>query len=190
MYLIQHQKEPEKTLVCASTNVAVDEALAKAYDANLRTPGANREKPPTMRFWSNAAIKDQYSQNDPALYHPCHIEQHCRRLAEENPAEYGNFLKWTDEARVTGFVGPNAVYDCYVKMRTELARLAMKSHVHVVYCTLTATRSPLLYEPDPRTFNRFEPKWFFNPTTIIIDERSVAIRVYVMIPVIVYFNVR
>lgn len=186
-----HRPLPEKVLVCASTNVAVNEALAKAFNTwQPPAGGADKyAKLPYMRVYSREAIKTQYSQSDPALLDPCHIENHCIRLAKGDP-EFRPFLKAAAEAKTTGMISGKESYVEYDEMRTRLARQAMDTYVHVVYCTLTASRSPLVYEPDHKLDDRFKPKYIFPATTIIVDERSTVIRPFIMIPVIVFFKVQ
>lgn len=79
--------------------------------------------------------------------------------------------------------------EAYDKLRTRLAQEAKDTYIYVVFCTLTAARNPLLYQWDHDTEHRFRPKLMFNVTTVIVDERSTVIRRFLMIPVIVFFNV-
>ena len=188
MYLTRHQK-PEKTLVCASTNVAVDEALAKAFLALKNYKAAKGEKLPFMRVYSPRTIRTQYAEKNPALLSSFHIEQVCTALAKELGGEFTPFVEWAAEAKATGLVKGKKNWEEYDKLRTRLARIAMDNFVHVVFCTLSMAGGPLLYQWDHETEDRFKPKWMFHATTIIVDERSTVIRPYIMIAVVVFFDV-
>lgn len=161
----------------------MDEALAKA----VQVFGSDKEK--LMRVYSVPQILKQHHERNEVLQHPCHIENVCYRLAVKNPGEYSKFLSAVQTLRDTGRLEDEDLQEAYKKAYKKLARIAMKSTVDVVFCTLATCRSTLLYEPkkdEPGKAREFV--WRFDATAVIVDERSTVIRPYITLVCISFDN--
>ena len=67
-----------------STNVAVDEGLAKAIQhCKPPTQTGNLLLVPFMRVWSSEQLLEQYKRRDPMVQHHCHMDEICLRLAQQ-----------------------------------------------------------------------------------------------------------
>ena len=166
----------QKTIVTATTHVAVDNIRRKAGEVWDQTMKGDKG---FVRLYSESEIEGQFVKQEKAVYNdPMHLDRLRFEIAQAAPHRWDKYLT-RRSVLIEHFGFNNAVDDkAYCTQRNELTVLVI-SRARVVFCTITSLRTPALFRKDK---NNNAISW--GATTVIIDEAGYCNPLQVMLTTI------
>ncbi|KAL8732748.1 MAG: hypothetical protein Q9166_002528 [cf. Caloplaca sp. 2 TL-2023] len=175
----------EKILVCAPTNVAVNEICARM----VKVWGKRIDKTLKLQFvrlYSEGQIRQQMRNEQKSDYeNPVHLDWLRYSLANKNPGKYQGYLRGREQLINVHAINSKDLWDGYIHQARELTDRVLKDAL-VVFVTCDSLRCRALRRTetiiDEETGASKERVVAWEATTCIMDEAGCANPLQVLIP--------
>lgn len=171
MQQILHDAPQTKILVCAPTNVAVDEIFKNAVSVFTQDKLSCK----FVRVFSETQIEAQYIQRDERVRSdPYHIQSIRALFAARNPDQYRDFIIGQRLYETTGRIADPETAKKYGQSRRELTQNFMRE-ASIVFCTCTAVALKAISDL---------PNWLWPASVCLIEEAGCAKPYEIFLPIV------